>query len=131
MLHHLLDEAVAKFPDKIAITCKGDNITYAELGIRSGQLASALLSDGLKAGDRVGIFLTKSIDSLIGMFATLKAGGVYVPIDPLAPPKRAAYILGNCGVKYLVSSSDKLENLLRESNPHLNYVYLETVNNSV
>jgi amino acid adenylation domain-containing protein len=126
LLHHLLDEAVAKFPDKIAITCKGDNITYAELGLRSGQLAYALMSDGLKAGDRVGIFLTKSIHSLVAMFAALKAGGVYVPIDPLVPPKRAAYILGNCGIKYLVSSSDKLENLLQEATSNLKHVYLSS-----
>jgi len=124
LLHHLLTETADKFPDKTAVVCKDDKITYEELDRRSGKLASALIADGLQAGDRVGLFLTKSIDSLIGIFATLKAGGVYVPIDPLAPAKRAAYIIDNCGIKHLMTSADKADRLWSELINDLAHVYL-------
>lgn len=124
LLHHLLTETAGKHPDKVAVVCKDEKITYAELDQRSSKLASSFIADGLQAGDRVGIFLTKSINSLVGMFATLKAGGVYVPIDPMAPMKRVAYIVDNCGINHLLTSSDKTNTLWAELLSELRHVYL-------
>lgn len=128
LLHQLLTETAKKFPDNVAIVCKDEAITYQELDERSGKLASAFVQEGLVAGDRVGLFLTKSISSLVGMFATLKAGGVYVPIDPLAPVKRVAYIIENCGINHLLTTTDKTENLWPELHSDLGHVYFTNLN---
>ncbi len=57
---------------------------------------------GVRPGDRVGIYLRKSIDAVAAICGILKAGAAYVPVDPGAPPARNAYILHNCAVKAIV-----------------------------
>jgi L-proline---[L-prolyl-carrier protein] ligase len=114
LLQQLLDKTARRVPDRIAVVCKDRQVTYGELNQQSGKLAAEMLKQGLRPGDRVGIFHTKSIESIVAMMASLKAGGVYVPIDPLSPAKRVAYIIGNCQIGHLITSSDKLDNLLPE-----------------
>jgi amino acid adenylation domain-containing protein len=63
-------------------------------------------------GDRVGIYLNKSVESVIAVFGILKAGATYVPLDPGAPVKRVAYIMHNCAMRALVSNTRKIRGLL-------------------
>ena len=56
------------------------------------------MQGGVRAGDRVGIYQHKSIDAVASIFGILKAGAAYVPVDPLAPASRNAFIFNNCGV---------------------------------
>lgn len=84
-------------------------MTYAQLDAVTNQVARVLQAAGVKRGDRVGIFLHKSLASVISVFGIMKAGGVYVPLDPNAPAKRLAYITRNCEVKALLTTADKLE----------------------
>ena len=105
LLPHLLIEAAEKFPDKDALVLGESSITYAKLEEKSRQLASALVQCGVKRGDRVGILLKKSIESVISLFGIMKAGAIYVPIDPLAPAARSQYILRNCGIECLITSA--------------------------
>lgn len=107
LLPHLLTETADAHPDKTAVVSRQESCTYRELDDESNQLAHTLLGHGVHPGDRVGIYLQKSVASIVSIFGILKAGAVYVPLDPLAPPKRLAYIIGNCGIRHLVSSSDK------------------------
>ena len=86
-------------------------MTYAELERVSNQLARVLKDGGARKGDRIGIYLKKSIESVISIFGTLKAGCVYVPIDPLTPVERVAYIMQNCGIRTAVSSKDVIAEL--------------------
>ena len=60
----------------------------------------------MKRGDRVGLYLHKSIDTLAVIFGALKAGAAYVPVDPGAPPARGAYIMSNCAVKVVVIEAE-------------------------
>lgn len=114
LLHHLLQDSARKFSSRPAVRCKGASIAYAELDDLAGRLAGKLLEDGLVAGDRVGIFMPKSIESVVGIFGALKAGAVYVPIDPLMPVVRAKYILNNCGIERLITNDQMLGNLLAD-----------------
>jgi amino acid adenylation domain-containing protein len=111
LLPHLLTETAGKFPDKETVVFGENSITYAELERRSSQLASSLLKWGIKKGDRVGILLKKSIESIISLFGIMKAGAIYVPIDPLAPANRSKYIIRNCGIECLITSSQGMMNL--------------------
>ena len=111
LLTHLLSKSTNQYPDKPAVWAQDGAITYRELEERSNQLAHLLRERGLKNGERVGIYMPKSLESVISMFATLKAGGIYVPLDPQAPAQRIAYIIGDCGIKALVSNAAKVKGL--------------------
>ena len=107
LLHHLLAESAIRLPTKEAIRCDGEGLTYAELNQQTNQLAWNLHKLGVKHGDRVGLYLHKSLASVIGVFGIMRAGGVYVPLDPKAPVKRLAFITRNCDIKVVVTSTEK------------------------
>jgi amino acid adenylation domain-containing protein len=111
LINHLLEESASKWPDNEALRFDGQGVTYSELDSKSNQLARTILAAGLARGDRVGIFLNKSFASIISLFGILKAGGVYVPIDPNAPETRLAYISRNCDLKILLTTAEKLAGL--------------------
>lgn len=120
LLPHLLTESAARFPDREAIRFQGQGITYAELDAITNRMARALISAGLQKGDRVGIYLHKSPASVYAIFGILKAGGVYVPMDPNSPVKRLAFIARNCDIGIVISSAEKqaqLSQLLDEPTP--------------
>lgn len=110
-LQQLLKKSAAKYPHKTAVWGRGQSITYIELEERSNQLAHLLQQHGLKKGDRVGIYFPKSVESVISMFGVLKAGGVYVPLDPAAPADRVSYIIENCEIRILITNNAKRRSL--------------------
>lgn len=102
-LHRLLDAAAAQFPERIAVEeAEAGAIRYAELARLSDRVRDRLRAFGVQPGDRVGLCLAKSADTVAAIFGILKAGGAYVPVDPTAPAARNAYIFQNCAVKALV-----------------------------
>ena len=94
---------------------RGQSITYRELEERSNQLAHFLREQGIQKGDRVGLFFPKSVESIISMLGVLKAGGVYVPLDPQAPADRVGYIIGNCGIRVLITNRERRAALTPET----------------
>ncbi len=111
LLHHLLAESAARDPDRIAIAFRDRVMTYGELNRRSSQVSSALNKMGVRAGDRIGIFMSKSVESLVFLFGILKSGAVYVPIDSLAPQSRVEYIINNCAIRIMFTASDGAKKL--------------------
>jgi amino acid adenylation domain-containing protein len=107
LLHHLIQASAASFPDRVAVEDGDRLLTYADLDIRSNRLANLLRELGVARGDRVGLYLDKSIEAVISIYGILKCGGVYVPLDPAAPTQRLGYIARDCGLRVLVSSSAK------------------------
>ena len=77
-------------------------IDYEKLNWLSDRMRDRLVKMGVRRGDRVGIFMRKSIDGVASILGILKAGAAYVPVDPTAPAARNAYIHHNCGVKVIV-----------------------------
>ncbi len=121
ILQQLLTRSAASYPEKTAVWARKQTLTYRELDERSTQLAYLLRQRGLKKGDRVGIFFPKSVASLVCMFGVLKAGGVYVPLDPQAPAERVGYIIGNCGIRVLLTSKERRAVLAPEVVESLDY----------
>ena len=111
LLQQLLTESAASFPQNEAIRYQGQALTYAELDAVTNQLARALRGSGVQRGDRVGIYVHKSLASVISIFGILKAGAIYVPLDPNSPAKRLAYIMRNCEIKVLLSAAEQLEKI--------------------
>lgn len=97
LVQDFLENSASRLPDKIALVCDNQRLTYAQIDQMANRLANALLAHGLKRGDRVAIFLPNSIALVIGIFATLKAGGVFVVVNPTTKEDKLAYILNNSG----------------------------------
>ncbi len=111
LLQQLLARSADRYPDKPAVQARGRSLTYAELQTRSNQLAHVLREHGVRRGERVGLFFPKAVESLVAMLGVLKAGAVYVPLDPHAPVRRVAGIADNCGLRALVTTAERLQAL--------------------
>src|SRR5262249_39932387 len=84
-----------KSPDAIAIIFQEKQLTYRELNQRANQLAHYLKRAGVGREVRVGICMERSLELIVGLVGILKAGGVYVPLDPDYPKERLAFILSD------------------------------------
>ncbi|MFD7662148.1 amino acid adenylation domain-containing protein [Streptomyces sp. NPDC059788] len=94
-LHHLVRAAARRTPDALAVTGPDGSANYAQLDAWADRLARELAARGVRAGDRVGIWLDKSVAAVALMEATLRLGAAYVPLDPQAPPARVAKLVRN------------------------------------
>ncbi|OCW20038.1 non-ribosomal peptide synthetase [Pseudomonas sp. S3E12] len=92
-LHGLFEAQVMRTPDAVAVKAHEQQLTYRQLNERANRLAHHLREWGVQPESRVGICLERGLDMLIGLFAILKAGGGYVPLDPTYPLERIAYML--------------------------------------
>lgn len=102
LVHRLFEIQVARAPAAVAVIHGHHRLTYAELNRRANQLAHHLLDEGMRVGDFVAILMPRSVDLLVTQIAILKAGGAYVPVDPELPGERQAFIIKQCGGRWLV-----------------------------
>ncbi|NVI85691.1 amino acid adenylation domain-containing protein, partial [Janthinobacterium sp. BJB401] len=93
LVHQLFEEQAGRNPDKMAVVCEAQTVSYAELNRRANQVAHALQEMGVKPDDRVGLCLERSIEVVVGLLGIFKAGGAYVPLDPEYPQERLSYML--------------------------------------
>jgi len=101
----LIEEQVKKTPELIALGYREEALSYSELNSRANKLAHYLTGLGITSGDMVGICLNRGIDLIVTLLATMKIGGVYVPLDPNYPEQRLNYIMQDCGGKWLLTES--------------------------
>jgi amino acid adenylation domain-containing protein len=99
MLHRYVDEAARTRPSHVAVEEPGAGaLTYHDLAALSDRTRDRLVSLGVKRGDRVGVYVSKSVDAVASILGILKTGAAYVPVDPTAPASRNAFILADCAV---------------------------------
>ena len=111
LMHRLFEAQVAETPDAIALIADEKQLTYAELNARANQLAHYLRNLGLQPEQFVGLYLDRSVDMLVAMLATLKAGGVYLPLDPSYPEERLVYMLQDTETKILLTHQTLIDSL--------------------
>ncbi|HEU5378228.1 MAG TPA: amino acid adenylation domain-containing protein [Ktedonobacteraceae bacterium] len=104
-VHRLFEAQVAKTPDALAVRFADETLTYDALNRRANQLAHALQSLGVGAETRVGLCLDRSIAMVVAVFAVLKAGGAYLPLDLSWPAERYAFLLEDAGLHTVLTSS--------------------------
>lgn len=114
LLHNILVRASEENRRRIVARCSDETITYGELDVLSSKLCHCLLDKGVKVGDRVCIYLDKSINSLISIFGILKAGAVYVPLDPGSPSSRIITIINDSNPVAILSTSSKVKKIVDE-----------------
>jgi long-chain acyl-CoA synthetase len=103
-----LEHSARRRPDKTALVCDGRRVSYATLDARANGLAHALLDAGVRRGDRVAVFLENSVEAVVAVFGILKAGAVFVIVNPTTKADKVAYIVGNCRAAAFVSDDRRL-----------------------
>jgi acyl-CoA synthetase (AMP-forming)/AMP-acid ligase II len=101
LIPHILDSGAERYPEHEAMRFLGQALTYSQWAGRANALARLLVDQGVQRGDRVGIFLNKSLESAVALYGIMKAGAAYVPLDPSAPAARLAFVLRDCGIRIL------------------------------
>ena len=105
LIHNLLEKSASEYLDKVAIKHKDRTITFSELYQESLRMKALLLGLGIRKGERVGILLDKSIEQLISMFGISMAGAVFVFINPILKQKQIEYIIKDCDIRLLITTS--------------------------
>ncbi len=95
-VHHLFEAQAADRPNAEAVVCGSERVTYRELNRRANRLAHHLRRRGVGPDVLVGLCVEKSVEMVIGVLATLKAGAAYVPLDPALPRERLGVVLADC-----------------------------------
>lgn len=108
LLHQFLKASARSLPNKTAVISNAKSLSYGVLDDLTDRLAGLLRSRGVGNGDRVGICVPKSLASLVSVFATLKAGACYVPLDPGAPAQRLAYMIRDSKITTILTNSAKI-----------------------
>ncbi len=104
LIHRFIDQAADQNPHHPAFIFQERSLSYGDLVLQANRLANVLIDLGVRPLDRVGIYLTKSMEIPVAIYGILKAGAAYVPIDPSAPLDRVDYMIRDCGITHLVSS---------------------------
>ncbi|MBQ7667756.1 MAG: amino acid adenylation domain-containing protein [Clostridia bacterium] len=105
-IHEIFEKQVEKYPNNIALTFDGKNMTYKELNEKANALAHILRKNGLKREDIVCMILDKSFNTIISILAILKSGGAYLPILPDYPTERIDFMLADSGSKFLITQKE-------------------------
>lgn len=111
LLHEFLEGSAARFPDKVALIWQQKRISYSHLDHSANRLANALLDFGLNRQDRAAVYLESSPEAVISIFGISRAGGVFLVINPQVKAKKAAYILNDCQVRFLITDTNHLKDI--------------------
>ena len=104
LLHDVLAQAVAKHPGKQAVISTTGSLTYQQLDANANRLAHRLRECGVTRAEPVVLAIERGVGQMTAVFAVLRAGGAYVPVDPAWPAERIAFVLSNTGAKCIVAS---------------------------
>jgi long-chain acyl-CoA synthetase len=111
LLDSSLRDSTARHPDKEVLICGARRATYGELDASVNALAHALQELGLKRQDRVVIYLDNSVETVQGIFAALRAGGVFVVVNPQVKGDKLAFILKDCQARVLITGLRNLRGI--------------------
>jgi long-chain acyl-CoA synthetase len=109
-----LQDSAARFPNKVALICDGQRLTYAQVERQANQVAHGLLELGIQRGDRIAVWVHNSVEAVIAIFAILKASGTFTVVNPTTKPEKLAYVLNNCAASGLFApgrQSDQVTDL--------------------
>lgn len=107
LLCDLVDRAAERAPEAEAFCSPTERLTYEELAGASDRLALLLEEEGVRRGDRVGVFLPRCLESAISVYGIMKAGAAYVPIDPHMPTGGLRQLIEDCGLRHLITSKSQ------------------------
>lgn len=104
---HFFHKQVNTTPEGVAVVFQNNTLTYRELDEKSNQLAHLLIARGVQPDTFLAICMDKSLEMIVAILATLKAGCAYVPIDPDYPADRIAYMLNDINAVVAIVSEER------------------------
>ena len=104
LVQEFLERTADRLPDKIALISENQRWTYRHLEEAANRLAYALRENGVRRGDRVVVYLPNSFETVISIFAVLKAGGVFVIVNPTTKYPKLLYLINDCQARGLVTA---------------------------
>jgi amino acid adenylation domain-containing protein len=115
LLHDYLHQSARELPDKIALVCMKQRLSYNDLEERSNALANTLIAGGVRRGDRVVIYADNTPETVVSFWAVLKANAVVCIVNPLTKSDKLAYLLQDCRPAALITDA------------HIHFVFAEPV----
>jgi long-chain acyl-CoA synthetase len=104
-VERFLQDSARRCPDKVALVTAGERLSYGDLDTLSDRLAGALSNRGVERGDRVVLFMENCREAVVGIFAALKAGAVFSPVNASTKPDKLAYLLNHCRATALLTQA--------------------------
>jgi long-chain acyl-CoA synthetase len=114
-VHSFIEDAAEQYPEKQALFAEGKWHTYRELDETANRLAHLLAGQGLDRGDRVALLLKNSMEYVVSYYATLKAGGIAVPLNTGNTAADVDFIVRDCGARFLVTTKNLLARIAPRS----------------
>ena len=108
LIHQFITNSAQQNPTATALIHKNTEYSYAALQSEVESTAFGLIQLGLAPSERVAVYLPKQPETVFSLFGAARAGGVFVPVNPLLKPHQVAYILKDCNVRVLITSADRL-----------------------
>jgi acyl-CoA ligase (AMP-forming) (exosortase A-associated) len=127
----LLKRSAEKWPDKTAVVKGSAALSYRETASQSETLSACLTDIGACQGDRIGIFLAKSSDEAISIFAIAGLGAVFVVLNNKLKEEQIAHIVRDCGIKGIITSAALSSTLLDNKNISKSLEFLVIAENGV
>jgi amino acid adenylation domain-containing protein len=103
LLHDYLLQSALELPEKVALVCMKQRISYSDLDARSNALAHSLVAAGVERGDRVVVFADNTVETVISFWAVLKANAVVSIVNPLTKSDKLSYLLEDCRPAALIT----------------------------
>ena len=103
LAHELFEEQAARTPEATAVSGVGRELSYDGLNRKANRLARALAARGIGADSLVPLLAARGVDFLTAVLAVFKAGGAYIPLDPMHPPQRLGQMLAQSGARVVLA----------------------------
>lgn len=114
LIHHFIERSATRLPDKIALICEEERWSYRQLNQAADRLADYFLENGLHYGDRVILFMRNTAEAVISIFGTLKAGGIFVIVNPKIKHSKLKYIINDTKCRFIITEKQSI-NLVSET----------------
>jgi long-chain acyl-CoA synthetase len=126
LIQDTLRKNVAEHPDKVALICEKQRLTYSQIDIMSSRLACAFRKHGVQDGDRILFYVLNSVELVVGIFAALKANAIFSVIDYANTLDTLRYIAADCEATALLTSELQAEAIscLLQELPSLRFAVL-------
>ncbi|MGQ0721257.1 MAG: AMP-binding protein [Candidatus Eiseniibacteriota bacterium] len=107
LVQQFLEDSAARLPNKVALVCGSERLSYSEIDHRTGLVARRLVALGVTRHDRVAVFLDNSTEHVVAFFGVLKAGAIAIPVSPTMKARKLGYILRDSGARVLIAGAEK------------------------
>lgn len=124
LVNHFLEKSTEKFPGKTALVHGEKRLTYSDIDGMANKLAHALIEHGVRRGDRVAVFMDNCVESVVSIFAALKAGAAFMMINHTTKAEKLQYILNNSRASVMLAQTKNADVIRKTYCPYLKAIIM-------